>query len=248
MLHRLALAGTAAVVAAVLLLPGSAAAQGEFDNLQVLPSDISRPQLSAVMRGFTSALGVRCSSCHVGEEGQPLSTYDMASDDKAMKRKAREMLRMVQAIDADFLQALPDRGSPAIRVTCATCHGGIRRPEPLAMLLDRVAAAEGGATAADRYRELRERYYGGRAYDFGEGSLIEAMERRLGAEDGDGALALAELAVEFHDESTVVHTWVGRVHEFRGETDAAIASYRRALEIDPDNRAAQRRLEALGGG
>ena len=34
-----------------------------------------------VMPGFTRALGVRCSYCHVGEEGESLSTYDFASDD-----------------------------------------------------------------------------------------------------------------------------------------------------------------------
>lgn len=40
-------------------------------NLQVMPKDWSGKRLSPVMKGFTNALGVRCSYCHVGEEGKP---------------------------------------------------------------------------------------------------------------------------------------------------------------------------------
>lgn len=237
-----------AAVAGAALAPGGTAAQNENENLQVLPADMPRPQLTAIMRGFTQALGVRCSTCHVGEEGQPLSTYDMASDDKPMKVKAREMLRMVQAINGEYLAALPDRGEPALRVTCGTCHGGLRRPEPLADLLARVAVADGGDAAATRYRELRAEYFGGRAYDFSAGSLTGAMEALVAEERGADAVALGRVAVEFHGESTLVHTMMGQAHEVAGDTDAAVAAYRRALELDPDNRAAQRRLEALGGG
>lgn len=237
-----------ALGAAAVLAPASLAAQDEHQNLQVLPSDIPRPQLTAIMRGFTQALGVRCSTCHVGEEGQPLSTYDMASDDKPMKVKAREMLRMVQAINGEYLSALPDRGEPALRVTCGTCHGGLQRPEPLADLLARVAMDDGGDAAAARYRELRAEYFGGRAYDFAAGSLTGAMEALVGEERGADAVALGRVAVEFHGESTVVHTAMGQALEAAGDTGAAVAAYRRALELDPENRAAQRRLEALGGG
>ncbi len=236
-----------ALGAAAVLAPASLAAQ-DHENLQVLPSDIPRPQLSAIMRGFTQALGVRCSTCHVGEEGQPLSTYDMASDDKPMKRKAREMLRMVQAINGEYLAELPDRGEPAVRVTCATCHGGLRRPEPLADVLTKVAMDDGGDAAAARYRELRAEYFGGRAYDFSSGSLTGAMEALVGEERGADAVALGRVALEFHGESTVVHTMMGQALEAAGDTEAAVAAYRQALELDPDNRAAQRRLEALGGG
>lgn len=40
------------------------------------------------MRGFTRALGLRCSHCHVGEEGAPLATYDFAADEKPLKARA----------------------------------------------------------------------------------------------------------------------------------------------------------------
>ena len=34
-------------------------------NLKVLPKDIARPALTAMMRGYQSSLGVQCNHCHV---------------------------------------------------------------------------------------------------------------------------------------------------------------------------------------
>src|SRR5690349_23794173 len=70
-----------------------------FKNLQVFPKDIARPQLIANMKFFSQSLGVRCTFCHVGVEGQPLSTYDFASDTKKEKSTARKMLAMVHRIN-----------------------------------------------------------------------------------------------------------------------------------------------------
>src|SRR5690242_15627824 len=74
----------------------------KLQNLKVFPKDIPVRALLDTMGSFTRALGVRCTYCHVGEEGQPLSTFDFASDDKPTKNKAREMLRMVGAINGDY--------------------------------------------------------------------------------------------------------------------------------------------------
>jgi hypothetical protein len=68
-------------------------------NLRVLPKDWPGSRLRPVMVGFTRALGVRCSYCHKGEEGKPLSTYDFASDENPNKNRAREMYRMLGEID-----------------------------------------------------------------------------------------------------------------------------------------------------
>src|SRR5689334_7637653 len=93
-----------------------------LQNVKVLPQDISIRALVDTMAGFTRALGVRCTYCHVGSENVTLDKYDFVSDSLAPKRKAREMLRMVSAINTDHLAKLPDRRTPAIVVTCATCH------------------------------------------------------------------------------------------------------------------------------
>lgn len=97
-----------------------------FKNLQVFPKDIARPQLIANMRLFAQSLGVRCTFCHVGTEGQPPSTFDFASDAKQEKQTARKMLAMVHRINQqDF--GVTDFNK--VKVTCFTCHRG--SPHPL---------------------------------------------------------------------------------------------------------------------
>lgn len=52
-----------------------------FTNLKVLPRTIAPRELVTLMASFTRALGVRCSTCHIGDETKPIETYDFASDD-----------------------------------------------------------------------------------------------------------------------------------------------------------------------
>ena len=91
-------------------------------NLKVLPQDISGAELLGTMKFFAQSLGVRCAFCHVGKEGQPLSTFDFASDAKPEKRTAREMMAMVNRIDTDDLDITE------AKVTCYTCHRGSTGP------------------------------------------------------------------------------------------------------------------------
>lgn len=110
-----------------LLLCGAAVAQ-VYDNprnLQVLPAEIGADELRDTMKSFFFGTGLRCSSCHVGEEGQPLTTYDFASDERELKQTARQMLRMVNAINTEHLAHL---GPERAEVSCATCHRGERLP------------------------------------------------------------------------------------------------------------------------
>ena len=94
-------------------------------NLKVLPQDISGPQLLGTMKFFAQSLGVRCTYCHVGTEGQPLSSFDFASDAKAHKNIARGMLRMVSQINANLPTITGESDS---KVTCFTCHRGSQHP------------------------------------------------------------------------------------------------------------------------
>jgi len=102
--------------------PGQQAARTP-QNLQVLPKDLTFQQVQQTMRGFTAALGVECSHCHVG--GQ----QDRAKDDNPKKAIARKMLQMTAAINKDLLK---DIGEPAAagasKVTCFTCHRGAIKP------------------------------------------------------------------------------------------------------------------------
>ena len=62
-------------------------------NTHVIPKSTPVMDVVGTMRNFTSALGVRCQFCHVGQEGQPLAQFDFASDQKRNKLVARQMMR-----------------------------------------------------------------------------------------------------------------------------------------------------------
>ena len=78
------------------------------------------------MKFFAQSLGVRCTHCHVGEEGKPLSTFDFASDKKANKDIARAMLTMTSKLNKTDLPAIAGLEEP--KVTCYTCHRGAKEP------------------------------------------------------------------------------------------------------------------------
>ena len=92
-------------------------AEKYFKNIQAfrgLPST----DLMGAMSFMAAALGTRCDHCHVTTEK---GNWPMEKDDKAAKRRAREMIAMVRAINsANF------NGKPL--VTCATCHHGQTKP------------------------------------------------------------------------------------------------------------------------
>ena len=99
-----------------------------ISNAQVLPADIGADRLRATMVSFSRALGVRCQFCHVGQEGQPLSTFNFAADTNPHKAIARGMIRMVRRLNAEDLPPLLGASEQA-RVTCYTCHRGSAEPE-----------------------------------------------------------------------------------------------------------------------
>ena len=106
--------------------PNMSFADPPHKNLKVLPKDISRADLLSTMKFFSQSLGVRCTHCHVGTEGQPLSTFDFPSDAKEKKQTARAMLAMVAMLNEKTLPATT--GLPDARVTCFTCHRGSTKP------------------------------------------------------------------------------------------------------------------------
>ena len=187
-------------VFAVGLCTTSAAAQWPPDsltNLQVLPKDIETRELVGMMASFTRALGVRCQFCHVGEERMPLSEFDFAADEKPTKEKARVMLRMVQHINNEHLAELDERSDPAIEVTCATCHHGVRQPRALQDILLEAYDEGGFEAATQKYEELKERYYGRYSYDFSD-IVWPDVATQVNAR---GALGDAVLMLEYNVEA-----------------------------------------------
>jgi tetratricopeptide (TPR) repeat protein len=236
-----------AALGAVIPANGHAQIPEEFINLKVLPDDIEQRQLMNAMRSFSRGLGVRCEYCHVGEPGQPLRTFDFASDEKEPKLKAREMMLMVRAINGEHLTNLSERSDPAIEVECSTCHHGQSRPITLQQALLESYAAGGINGTKQDYRDLRERYFGTWTYDFGEQQLVGVAQQLGSRGNHEDGLAILELNLEFFPQSTVTVFTQGEIYLAQGDTATAVSKYRASLELDPSNRAAQRRLSGLGG-
>lgn len=86
-----------------------------FKNIQVLKA-IPADQLIPTMQFITASLGVECDFCHVESE--------MDKDDKKPKKTAREMMKMMAAINQNNFQG--ER-----KVTCNSCHRGSTRPQAI---------------------------------------------------------------------------------------------------------------------
>jgi hypothetical protein len=72
---------------------GASPIPDRFVNLQVLPKDISKEQLVNIMKQLSVTFEVRCSHCHTVSDDLKDGRFD--SDDKEVKRKTRELLRMI---------------------------------------------------------------------------------------------------------------------------------------------------------
>jgi hypothetical protein len=216
-------------------------------NVKVIPKNTPPMQVVGMMRNFAGALGVRCQFCHVGQEGQPLSTFDFAKDEKRTKLVARQMMRMVEEINhrVDTLPHDHDQKHDTLRVTCMTCHRGVSRPVPLEQLIAETAQGSGADSAARAYRALRERYYGRASYDFGEPTLDIAAFRVARAGKFDEAFALLKLNEEQFPNSSNAATFRGNITLMKGDTAGAIAAFREAVRRDSTNGEAQGRLRQL---
>lgn len=199
-------------------------------NLKVLPKDISHDALVDIMRGYTRALGVRCTYCHVGEEGKPLRAEDFPKDEKAPKEKARTMMRMVQEVNDKYLATLVQRADPPINVQCATCHRGVRQPRMLEDVLKQAYDTGGLDSTVARYRSLHDRYYGRAAYDFGEVPLTTVAAQVRGGGHAADATQLLALNVEMNPKSNFAkrqHAIAGILGSFeQGGADSGVSAYR----------------------
>ena len=239
-----------AVVASSLSASLAAQAPGKFPpdsliNTQVIPRTTPVIQVIGTMRNFAFGLGVRCQFCHIGEEGQPLATFDFATDKKRNKLVARQMMRMLQEINAR-LDTIPQRGSPPVVATCSTCHRGVSRPLPLNTIVSEAAIAVNADSAVRAYRALRARYFGSDAYDFTESALNIAAFRTGRAGKPDDALALLRVNEEMFPGSSGMYVFRGNILLMKGDTTGAATAFREAVRRDTTNSEARGRLRDIG--
>jgi tetratricopeptide (TPR) repeat protein len=245
------LSGQCSVLIFVLLISTISQAQDDWswpektENIQVLPKEWPGKRLQPVMTGFTRALGVRCSYCHVGEEGEPLSTYDFASDENPNKDRAREMLRMLGSIN-EHLDYIEISGDQPVNMWCHTCHRGRARPMTLSEEMGEAYRVNGSEAALIRYNELKENYYGKGVFNFeSENELNNFGYEILGEDDAKGAISVFELNTKKFPESGNVWDSLAEAYMKAGDNVLAEKYYKKSLELNPGNQNAQDMLEKL---
>src|SRR2546427_10250190 len=98
-------------------------AEEVFKNIQVLKG-IPVDQFMGTMGFFSASLGLNCTDCHTDDSGGNWQKY---ADDTTLKRTARRMVTMMQAINNDNFGGRQ-------MVTCNTCHRGVTNPNVMPSL------------------------------------------------------------------------------------------------------------------
>jgi len=98
-----------------------------YQNLKVLPKNITKKQLDSVMHEFTGSLGVKCNYCH--QFNEETKKMDFASDANKHKLVARNMMKMTAKINKKYFDVAGKKSLDAkLMVGCYTCHHGQEEP------------------------------------------------------------------------------------------------------------------------
>jgi hypothetical protein len=230
-----------------MAISAQAQAPDKFTNLQYFPKTVSRDELIGIMRGFCFSLNVRCQYCHAGKDSPNLSEMNFASDEKETKKTARAMLRMVAAINQEYIAKL-ERNAPT-QVECVTCHHGLSVPRTMNSVLADALDKKGIAATIALYRSLRKEDLGTGQYDFGETPLNQLTESLLKQHKAKEAAAIMELNVEVNTPPSLwSYNLLAMSHAANQEIDKAKADYTKILELNPQDPFAKKQLEQLNSG
>src|SRR6266581_9549363 len=100
--------------------PRAQMAEEVFKNVQILKG-IPVDEFMDTMGMFSAALSLNCIDCHIPESA---GTWEKFAEETPLKRTARRMMLMVNAINKDNFSGVRS-------VTCYTCHRGDLRPRIL---------------------------------------------------------------------------------------------------------------------
>lgn len=231
---------TLLLVASGLWSPAVASGQDTpaYRNLQVLPQDISRADLTNIMLDNLSGLGLPrranegCLFCHAGSMEVPSREWDWASDENPMKLKARAMMAMVRDINETHLADIERTWEG--EVGCNTCHSARTNPMPLTEVLLREYDAGGADALVRRYQDLRARYFAADAYDFRTHVLAEVASTIADRGRTDDAARVHQLNIDATEDPEanhgLIHLRMVQALEADG-IDAMVATYH-ALESE----------------
>jgi photosynthetic reaction center cytochrome c subunit len=101
----------------------NAPAESVFKNIKNLKGMPAARLVRAMNMGFGRNLGVNCDFCHVPNH--------WADDDKKQKAIARDMMGLVDAINADLVPKMKSLEGERVFIACGTCHQGHHKPARL---------------------------------------------------------------------------------------------------------------------
>jgi glyoxylase-like metal-dependent hydrolase (beta-lactamase superfamily II) len=153
-----------------------------------------------------------------------------------IKRALADGKNVQEMIDEDLLKDWEEWSIPQLSTTdwinqvfdCLTGGGKKSIAEPLTKTI----VESGIESALDQYHQLKENEAD--SYSFGENDLNMLGYHLLWREMKDEAIQVHKLNTREHPESANPYDSLGETYEALGEKEAAIESYQKALEIDPD--------------
>jgi hypothetical protein len=95
-------------------------AEKVFRDIQLFKGVPAARVLGIMDKGFSPALGVDCTHCHV------VGAWEKS--DKPQKQIAREMMKMTGTINDELLPKIAHLKSEKPIINCTTCHRGERKP------------------------------------------------------------------------------------------------------------------------
>ena len=196
------------------------------------------------MQGFARSLGVGCDHCHMGES---METMDWANDDKDAKKNAREMMRLVRTIN-EGLAGLTKTDHTRAEVGCESCHRGLAvPPRPSARSSRRRRSPADRTRPSPNTTACTWRPGMPGSTDFRERALNTAARRLRDEKRLPDAIALLRKNASLFPRSADVAAMLGSMLAESGDVEGGRAELQRALEIDPENRAARGALGRLTG-
>jgi tetratricopeptide (TPR) repeat protein len=194
------------------------------------------------MQTIAESLGVTCEYCHTNRGGAAAATEAPTGPSKISI--AKQMIAMTREMNTRVETATAKAAGVATKVDCVTCHRGVPIPRQLGDIMWETASKQGAAAAVAQYRDLRTRFYGKAAYDFGEQTLL-TLSQRVANIRPDDAIAMARLNIEFFPNSSASYQALAFAYTRKVDDPSAIAALEKAVELDPGNNVARGQLEQL---
>jgi tetratricopeptide (TPR) repeat protein len=155
------------------------------------------------------------------------------------------MMLLTRDINAKLPEAVGKSADAATRVGCATCHRGVPIPKQLTDVVTEAASTGGSTAGLAKYKELREKFYGGQSYDFSENGLLQIAQRAQTANKADDALAYLQANLEYYPKSSRTYAAMAVAKNGNGDKAGAIKDLEKAVELDPNNAQAKAQLDNL---